>query len=168
MWNFHLCLLFDFVLVWSKIFGIPLQKLSTNGLSEANPSHKMYNNQSVSLFIWLETFSKINFLSKWDSSSGSGRMYGSGQSTTGMQSQNQRWTAPGPIQRPNAGFHQNYLQQRRINTAAVNSSGMSMTSQGKSQYFMSASKCKIWAWFCFTLTTNVFFSKNWWRKVKNP
>lgn len=72
-------------------------------------------------------------------------MYGNGQSATGMQSQNQRqWNAPGPIQRPNsnAGFHQNYQQQRRINPATVNNSGMTMNPQGKSQYFNAGSKRK--------------------------
>lgn len=97
---------------------------------------------------FLRIFAKINFQLKWDSSSSgsnSYRMYGNGQSATGMQSQNQRqWNAPGPIQRPNsnAGFHQNYQQQRRINPAAVNNSGMTMNPQGKSQYFNAGSKRK--------------------------
>jgi hypothetical protein len=90
-----------------------------------------------------------------------GRSYASTQSSGGnMQSQNPRWPTPGPIQRPsnntNNGFgapssssqfvnyQQNYpnshYQQRpmrnnTMNQSMANSSGMSMMSQGKSQYF---------------------------------
>lgn len=99
---------------------------------------------------------------QWDSPSGASaqasnfntnRAYsGSNQSSAGnMQSQNQRWPTPGPIQRPsnssnfNVGSpssqfvnYQNYqnshYQQRPMRNSIASSSGMSM-SQGKSQYF---------------------------------
>lgn len=91
----------------------------------------------------------------------------SNQSSAGsMQSQNQRWPTPGPIQRPNSNsnfnvgspasqfvnyqsYQNSHYQQRpmrnSINQSMSNSSGMSMP-QGKSQYFNPApagTKCKI-------------------------
>lgn len=104
---------------------------------------------------------------QWDSLSnvtgqpnnfGGSRMYGNNvNSGANMQSQNQRWQTPGPIQRPSnsngcisgstsspyVNYQQNYqtsqYQQRQIrnsmNPSINNNSGMSMMPQGKSQYF---------------------------------
>lgn len=120
----------------------------------------MYNNQNVSLTL-KSSDEMIDKMFQWDSSTSgnfnaSGRMYGGNQnSAANMQSQNQRWPTPGPIQRPTNNsngyntsspssqfYQQNYpnshYQQRSMRNSAnqpmASSSGMS-AQQGKSQYF---------------------------------